>query len=64
MSDALPLHAISATAFAETLAKEYERRGGNMHTLFAAFAGLVSARDKAVGADCLTALDRAFFRSE
>jgi hypothetical protein len=61
MSDGLPNHAIAATAFAETIANEFERRGGNMHTLFAAFAGFVSARDKGVCADCLVALDRAFF---
>jgi hypothetical protein len=56
----LPDHAIDATAFAETLAVRFESQGGNMRTLFAAFAGLVSARDKQACADCLIALDRAF----
>jgi hypothetical protein len=56
-----PDHAVAVTAFAETLAGEFERRGGDIHILFAAFAGLVSACDERVCADCLVALDRAFF---
>jgi hypothetical protein len=60
-SDEPPRHAVEATAFAERLAREYVARGGNIGALFAAYAGLVSARDKAVGADCLVALDRKLF---
>jgi hypothetical protein len=59
-----PDHAIAATAFAETLSGEFVRQGGDIHTLFAAFAGLVSARDKKVCADCLVAPDKAFFATD
>jgi hypothetical protein len=54
----LPQHALVTVSFAESLAREYVRQGGETLALFSAFAGLVSARDKQVGADCLTALDR------
>lgn len=54
----MPLAALPAASFAETLAREYERRGGNVTALFAAYAGLVAARDKTVGTDCLIAVDR------
>lgn len=57
----LPQHSMVAAGFAETLAREYVRTGGDPRALFVAYAGLVSARDKAVGADCLTALDRMLF---
>jgi hypothetical protein len=57
----LPRHSLEAASFAESLAQEYVRRGGTTHALFVAFAGLVSARDSSVGADCLTALDRKLF---
>jgi hypothetical protein len=59
--DGPPRQAFQAAAFAETLAREYVRQGGTAHALFVAFAGLVSARDKTVGADCLTALDRQLY---
>ena len=55
--------AFEAAAFAETLAREYERQGGDTRALFVAFAGLVSARDSVVGGDCLTALDRRLYGS-
>lgn len=45
---------------AEGLTQEYSGRGRNPSVLFAAFAGLVSARDKVVGADCLIAVGRFF----
>jgi hypothetical protein len=54
----LPLHAIVAASFAESLARQYAMQGGKLQDLFAAFAGLVSARDEAVGSDCLAALDQ------
>jgi hypothetical protein len=57
----LPSHALATVSFAENLAREYCRQGGDTVALFAAFAGLVSARDKIVGADCLMALDRRLF---
>jgi hypothetical protein len=46
---------------AESLVDEFRRQGGDIRTLFVTFAGLVSARDKVVGADCLVALDTALF---
>jgi hypothetical protein len=54
----LPQHAIMAASFAESLAREYAIQGGKLQDLFVAFAGLVSARDKVVGSDCLAALDQ------
>ncbi len=57
----LPEHAVAATAMAESLVDEFRRQGGDIRTLFVTFAGLVSARDKVVGADCLVALDTALF---
>jgi hypothetical protein len=57
----LPQHAIMAASFAESLAREYAKQGGKLQDLFVAFAGLVSARDKAVGSDCLSALDQKIF---
>ena len=57
----LPQHALASASFAESLAREYVRQGGDAAALFAAFAGLVSARDSIVGKDCLTALDRRLF---
>jgi hypothetical protein len=56
-----PSHAFEAVSFAERLAQEYVKQGGTMHALFVGFAGLVSARDQKVGADCLIALDRKLF---
>jgi hypothetical protein len=56
--DEIPPEALPSVALAETLAREHVRRGGDAAALLAAFAGLVTARDKAVGADCLVALDR------
>ncbi len=44
-------------AFAENILKEHERKGGDVREAFAAFAGLVCARDATVGADCLAAFD-------
>jgi hypothetical protein len=60
----LPRHVVEATRFAEILAAEHERRHGDMKLLFVILAGLASARDKRVAADCLATLDRAFFPSE
>jgi len=54
----LPQHAMIAASFAENLARKYAEQLRPPHALFAAFVGLVSARDQAVAADCLTALDR------
>jgi hypothetical protein len=56
-----PVHALGAAGLAESLSREYVRRGGDAHALFAAYAGLVSAHDSKVGSDCLTALDRLLF---
>lgn len=47
-----------AVGFAEGLIQAHKARGGNVDALFAAFVGVVSERDKAVGLDCLIALDR------
>lgn len=52
-----PKHSLLVASFAENLAKRYTDLGGDTNTLFAAFAGLVSARDQRVCADCLTALE-------
>ena len=43
--------------FAQNLAESFVARGGNLTALFSAFVGLVHVRDKAVGRDCLVALD-------
>jgi hypothetical protein len=59
-----PSHALEAASFADRLAQEYIKQGGTMHALFVGFAGLVSARDQKVGADCLIALDRKLFGDE
>ena len=56
-----PQYAFEAAAFADKIAQEYVKQGGSMHALFVAFAGLVAARDKRAGADCLIALDRRLF---
>jgi len=56
-----PSYALEAVAFADRLAREHVSRGGDIFALFAAFAGLVSARDKKVSADCLIALDRKLY---
>jgi hypothetical protein len=53
-----PPYAFDAVSFAENLAREYARRGGDVIALFGAYAGLVSARHKAIGTDCLIAVDR------
>jgi hypothetical protein len=55
-----PQYAVDAAAVAERLARQYVSAGGEIVSLFSAYAGLVSARDKKVGADCLIALDRFF----
>jgi len=44
--------------FAQNLARDYAKRGGDLTALFAAFAALVSARNEKVAADCLIAVDR------
>jgi hypothetical protein len=56
-----PRHSLDAAGFAETIAREYVGKGGSPLALFVAFVGVVSARDKAVAADCLTAFDRHLF---
>jgi len=61
IAEGVPQHALTTASFAETLAQEYMRQGGTALALFVAFAGLVSARDKHVAADCLVALDRKLF---
>jgi hypothetical protein len=53
----LPEHAMVAASFAESLAVECARRGRPTSELFAAFVGLVSARDRTLAATCLNALD-------
>jgi hypothetical protein len=62
--DELPNHALATVSFAESLAREYLRQGGDIAALFAAFAGLVAARDSVVGRDCLKALDRRLFGAD
>jgi hypothetical protein len=59
--DEPPTHALDAASFADRLAQEYIKQRGTMHAMFVGFAGLVSARDQKVGADCLIALDRKLF---
>jgi len=60
----IPISVLSAAAFAESLALQYEQRGGNPRDLFTALAGLVSLRDKVVSADCLIALEGALLKDE
>jgi hypothetical protein len=52
---------LDAAGFAETITREYVGKGGSPLALFMAFAGLVSARDRVVAADCLTAFDGHLF---
>jgi hypothetical protein len=47
----------TAVAFAETVAKSYAHKGGDIIDFFAAFAGLVVSEDMAIGLRCLTAAD-------
>lgn len=49
---------LAAIALATSLAKQHVERGGSLEDLFSAFVGVVVLRDKSVGLDCLTALDR------
>jgi len=49
--------------FAELIMREYLRDGGAANDLFVAFAGLVSAHDKILGAECLIALEAAVLMS-
>jgi len=53
----------AAIAFAESLAKAYAARGGNVIDLFAAFAGIVVEQDKRVGLSALEATDRYLSRT-
>jgi hypothetical protein len=48
----------TAMAMAENLARLYESRSGDLVAFFAAFVGVVFERDKTVGRDALTAIDR------
>jgi len=53
-----PEHAFAATSFAEQMAQEYVARGGDAKDLFAALAGIVSARDAQLAADALLSLEK------
>jgi len=57
-SSDVPPECETAISLAENLAQSYAIRGGSVTELFAAFVGVVVERDRAVGRDCLTALDR------
>jgi hypothetical protein len=59
-----PPHAYDAAGFAESVARQYAERGGEAKDLFVALAGLISARDKQVGADCLIALEHALLSNQ
>jgi hypothetical protein len=48
----------AAIAFAESLAKAYAAKGGDVIALFAAFAGIVVEQNKKVGLTALEATDR------
>ena len=48
-----------AASFARKILEHYRASGGTDADLFAAFAAIVSARDKQVCADCLNALEEA-----
>jgi hypothetical protein len=48
----------AAMALAANPAQEYARKGDSANDLFSAFVGVVVERDRRVGLDCLTALDR------
>ena len=48
----------AAIAFAESLARAYAARGGNVIDLFAAFAGIVVEQNKRVGLAALEATDK------
>jgi hypothetical protein len=41
---------------------DFTERGGSASDLFTAFAGLVSARDREVGGQCLLALEEAMLK--
>ncbi len=62
MDDQLPQHAINAAGLAERIAKQHAESGGDMVVLFAAFVGLVSARDGPLSCECLAALESALKR--
>jgi hypothetical protein len=57
-----PNYAFDAANFAESVAREYVRGGGFAQDLFVAFAGLVAAQDRALGASSLIALEDAVLR--
>jgi len=58
----LPQYAVEAASFAESLARKHELQGGNPRDLFVAIVGLVSARDRIMGAEFLRALDDVLVR--
>jgi hypothetical protein len=57
--DDLPEHALIAAGLAARMVAEFADRGGLASDLFTAFAGIVSARDREVGGQCLLALEEA-----
>lgn len=54
----------AAIAFAESLAKAYAARGGNVIDLFAAFVGIVVEQNKKVGLAALEATDKYLSRGK
>jgi len=58
-SDGLPESAMTAAAFADSLAKRFASQGKNPADLFIALAGLISGRSPQVAAECLMALEGA-----
>jgi hypothetical protein len=59
----LPAHAYDAANFAESIARAYAAADGSGKDLFVAYAGLISARDKVLAAECLIALEAALHSS-
>ena len=55
----LPDDTLWAARFASQIVKAYSMKGGNIADLFTAFAGVVSARNRAVAADSLLAIEEA-----
>jgi hypothetical protein len=57
--DELTKRGLIAAEFAARILDAFVARGGKASDLFVAFAGLVVARDKDLGAECLLALEQA-----
>jgi hypothetical protein len=54
-----PQASFVVASFAAKVLADFKGRGGSADDLFAAFVGLVSARNKQIGAECIIALEEA-----